>query len=73
MDYFGLMKIKNGRRMEKNYGALFTCLPIRAVHLKLVDSLYADSAILAIRKFIAKRGYSIAIWSDYGINFTSAN
>ncbi|GBP31902.1 hypothetical protein EVAR_18440_1 [Eumeta japonica] len=36
--------------------ALFTCLTTRAVHIELAESLSSDSMILALRRFIARRG-----------------
>ena len=35
LDYFGPIDIKIGRRTEKRWGALFTCLTTRAIHLEL--------------------------------------
>ncbi|GBP85538.1 hypothetical protein EVAR_58073_1 [Eumeta japonica] len=56
VDYFGPMSVTIGRRHEKRYGALFTCLTTRAVHIELAESLSSDSMILALRRFIARRG-----------------
>lgn len=73
IDYFGPIDVVIGRRHEKRYGVLFTCLSVRAVHLELAESLNTDSAILAIRRFIARRGQPVCIWSDNGTNLCSAD
>ncbi|XP_074029231.1 uncharacterized protein [Leptinotarsa decemlineata] len=73
MDYFGPMEVSIGRRKEKRYGVIFTCLSIRAIHIEIAESLTTDSAILAIRRFISRRGQPSSIWSDNGSNLTSAN
>ena len=72
LDYFGPLNVTIGRRHEKRWGALFTCLSVRAIHLELVSSLDTDSAILAIRRFAARRGYPRRIVSDNGTNFKGA-
>ena len=53
----------------KRYGAIFTCLALRAVHLEISHSLDTDSFILALRRFIARRGQVKEIRSDNGSNF----
>lgn len=73
IDYFGPMKVKIGRRNEKRWGVLFTCLTIRAVHIELVSSLDTDSCILCIGNFIADRGAVIKFHSDCGTNFVGTN
>ena len=73
LDYFGPLYIKNGKRVEKRYVALFTCLTIRAVHLELANALTADSAIMALRRFSARRGSPRIIYSDNGLNFVKAD
>ncbi|XP_037303405.1 uncharacterized protein LOC119193787 [Manduca sexta] len=55
VDYFGPMIVKIGRRREKRWGALFTCLTTRAIHLELAASLSTDSAIMALRRMAAKK------------------
>ena len=59
VDILGPLEVRRNRRnkiMEKRYGAIFTCLASRAVHLEVVSSLSLDSFICALRRFIARRG-----------------
>jgi len=73
LDFFGPMIVTIGRRKEKRWGALFTCLSTRAIHLELASSLSADSAIMAIRRMSNRRGTPMKIYSDNGTNFVGAN
>lgn len=73
VDYFGPMMVKVGRRREKRWGALFTCLTSRAVHLELVASLSTDSAIMALRRMAARRGWPRLMYSDNATNFRGAD
>lgn len=73
IDYFGPMTVTVGRRHEKRWGALFTCLTTRAVHLELAANLSSDSMILALRRMAARRGMPKTIFSDNGTNFVGAN
>ena len=57
---------------KKLYILLFTCASIRAVHLELVDSLSATSTVLALRRFVARRGKPSKIFSDNAKGFVSA-
>uniref|UniRef100_A0A182PWZ2 Integrase catalytic domain-containing protein n=1 Tax=Anopheles epiroticus TaxID=199890 RepID=A0A182PWZ2_9DIPT len=73
IDYFGPMIIVNGRKTEKRWGVLFTCLTVRAVHIELVASLSTNDCLMAIRNFMARRGTPIEIVSDRGTNFVGAD
>ncbi|XP_060801075.1 uncharacterized protein LOC106136136 [Amyelois transitella] len=73
IDYFGPITVTIGRRHEKRYVALLTCLTCRAIHLEIVHSLSSDSAIMALRRFIARRGVPHTIFSDNGTAFVGAN
>ena len=68
VDYFGPFIIREGRKEVKRYGALFTCLVSRAVHIEVVSSLESNSFILALRCFIARRGPVREVRSDNGTN-----
>lgn len=72
VDYFGPMKVAIGRRQEKRWGVLFTCLTTRAIHLELAASLNTSSMIMALRRMIARRGTPATIYSDNGTNFIGA-
>ena len=73
VDMFGPILIKERRSVLKRYGALFTCFASRAVHIEIKTAIDADSFILALRRFVARRGTVRAIWSDNGTNFVGAN
>lgn len=73
IDYFGPLTVKIGRRNEKRYGVLFVCMVTRAVHLEIAASLSTDSTILAIRRFIGRRGYPLEMFSDNGTNLRGAD
>ena len=69
LDYFGPIEVKRGRSRVKRYGALFTCLASRAVHLEMAYSMDTDSCISVLRRFICRRGQVKEIVSDNGTNF----
>ena len=73
VDMFGPFIIKEGRKELKRYGAMFTCLASRAVHIEITNSMETDSFILALRRFIARRGNVRSITSDNGTNFVGAH
>ncbi|XP_063371441.1 uncharacterized protein LOC134659686 isoform X1 [Cydia amplana] len=72
VDLFGPMHITIGRRREKRWGVLYTCLTTRAVHLELAASLSASSMILSLRRMIARRGTPTVLYSDNATNFCGA-
>ena len=69
MDIFGLFVIKQQRNEIKRYGAMFTCMANRAVHIEITHSLNSDSFIQALRRVIARRGNIKVLYSDNGTNF----
>lgn len=72
LDFFGPIYVIVNRHKEKRYGALFTCLTIRAIHVEIVHTLNTSSCIMAIRNFMARRGTPREIFSDNGTNFVGA-
>ena len=69
VDMFGPFVVKNGRKEMKRYGALYTCLSSRAIHIEVTYSLNADSFIMCLRRFIGRRGNVRLIRYDNGSNF----
>ncbi|XP_062713760.1 uncharacterized protein LOC134290608 [Aedes albopictus] len=73
VDYFGPVMVKVGRSIVKRWIGLFTCLTVRAVHLEVVHSLSKESCVMAVRRFISRRGAPAEIFSDNGTNFVGAS
>lgn len=57
----------------KKMGCFITCLTTRAIRLEIAHSLSTDSAIMAIRRLIARRGELTKINYDNGTNFRGAD
>jgi hypothetical protein len=73
LDVFGPYNVKQGRSTIKRYGLIFTCMSFRAVHLELLEDISTETCIMAIRNFLARRGWSKHFYSDNGKNFVGAN
>ncbi|GFT19368.1 integrase catalytic domain-containing protein [Trichonephila clavipes] len=69
IDLAGPLFLKTG---EKVWITLFTCAVDRALHLELVNALSSDAFLLALRRFIARRGRPRIIYCDNGTNFRGA-
>ena len=52
---------------------LFVCMSTTAIHLELVDDLSTDHFIMALKRFIARRGRPQSIYSDNGTNLVGAD
>ena len=72
IDYFGLFLLKQGRSETKRYGCIFSCLTVRAIHIEVAKDFSTDAFINAMRRFIARRGNPLYIYSDNGTNFVGA-
>ena len=72
VEFFGPFVIKAGRKLEKRYGCLFSCLQIRAIHIECTSSMSSDDFILALNRFIARRGCLLEFYSDNGTNLVGS-
>ena len=68
MDLGGPLYIKDG---SKCWFVLFTCMAVRAVHLELVTSLSEEALVLAVQRFVSRRGLPRKFASDHGSNFVA--
>ncbi|CAL8111098.1 unnamed protein product [Orchesella dallaii] len=73
VDYFGPIEVNILRRKVKRWGVLFTCLSTRAIHLEVAYSLSTDGMLMALERFVCRRGEPVEIWSDNGTNFKGAD
>ena len=55
-----------GKRRQKRYLCLFTCLATRAVHLGTAFSLDTDSFLNAFNRMASRRGFPNEMYSDNG-------
>ena len=76
VDYAGPVYIKYGFIRKpttvKAYICVFVSLSVKAIHLELVSDLTTEAFIASLRRFIARRGKPLSIWSDHGTNFVGA-
>ena len=75
VDYAGpIITIQGqGKRRQKRYLCLFTCLATRAVHLETAYSLDTDSFLNALYRMTSRRGLMEEMYSDNGTNFRAAD
>ena len=62
-----------GKRRQKRYLCLFTCLATRAVHLEMAFGLDTDSFMNAFYRMSSRRGVPVEMYSDNGTNFKAAD
>lgn len=76
VDYAGPLLMLNragrGAKLTKCYICLFVCFATRAIHLELVTSLTSEAYLLALKRFISRRGKPMQIFSDNGKTFVGA-
>ncbi|KAJ0184405.1 hypothetical protein K1T71_000828 [Dendrolimus kikuchii] len=61
-----------GCRIVKVYIVIFVCFATKAIHLELVGDLTSNNYLLALRRFISRRGKPSQIYSDNGTTFVGA-
>ena len=54
VDMFGQFLVKDGRKIQKRYGAMCSFLSSRAVHIERTSNLTTDSFIHALKQLISK-------------------
>lgn len=73
VDYAGPVYTKTGSVRKpilvKTYIAMFVSL---SVHIEAVTDLTTEAFLAGPRRFVARRGKPILIWSDHGTNFVGA-
>lgn len=72
VDFAGPLYVKARKAVEKAYVALFTCAVTRAVHLELVSNMSTENFLLALKRFISRRGLCRIIYSDNAQTFKRA-
>lgn len=75
VDYFGPFYVSIGRRVEKRWGVLATCLTTRAISSEVACSLTTNSCIciMALKRIFAIRGTPKRIINDQCTNFRGAS
>lgn len=73
LDLFGPITISLGRKAEKRWVKLATCLVVRAIHMEILTKLDTDSCIMGIKRLIARRGTPREFYTDNGTNFRGSS
>jgi len=63
----------HGKPLYKTYIALFICFSTKAIHLQLVSDLSTNTFILALKRFISRRGRPNRIYCDNATHFVGTN
>ena len=61
-----------GRRQQKRWLCVFTCLSVRAVHLEMAWAMDTDAFLNVFSRFTSRRGVPKEVVSDNGTNFVGA-
>jgi hypothetical protein len=69
VDYAGPFHVTTG----KAYLLLFTCAVTRAIHLELTEDLTTDGFLLAMQRFVSRRGFPSILVSDNAKTFISSS
>ncbi|XP_011163687.1 uncharacterized protein LOC105198615 [Solenopsis invicta] len=74
VDYAGPFPIKLSRnRTVKAYLCIFICFATKATYLEIVSDLTTTAFLNELKRFIARRGRCMQLFSDNGTNFIGAN
>ncbi|GFS82752.1 integrase catalytic domain-containing protein [Nephila pilipes] len=73
IDFAGPLYVRNKSPSDAAYIALFTCATTRALHIELVSDLSTDKFLLALLRFVGRRGLPCTINTDNATTFHAAN
>ncbi|GFQ81064.1 integrase catalytic domain-containing protein [Trichonephila clavata] len=73
IDFAGPINIRCLKPRDTAYIALFTCATTRALHIELVSDLTTDKFLLALQRFVGRRGLPNTIYTDNATTFHAAN
>lgn len=73
IDFAGPLYSRTNHITKKCYIVLFTCATTRALHLELSGDMTTDKFLLALQRFIGRRGIPHTIYSDNAQTFHAAN
>lgn len=73
IDFAGPVYVRNAKSLEKAYITLFTCSTTRALHIELVSDLTTDKFLMALQRFVGRRGIPHTIYTDNATTFQAAN
>ncbi|XP_055308624.1 uncharacterized protein LOC129572639, partial [Sitodiplosis mosellana] len=61
-----------GSKIYKGYIILFVCMSVKAVHLEPVIDQSSQAFMMALQRFVSRRGLCSDLYSDCGSNFIGA-
>ena len=77
LDYAGPISIRDRKtrnpKILKAYICIFVCMSTKCVHLEIVSDLTSQAFLAVLKRFIARRGKPLHLYSDNGTNFVGAN
>ncbi|XP_031635614.1 uncharacterized protein LOC116348687 [Contarinia nasturtii] len=77
IDYTGAIELKSsrfrGNTTYKGYIVIFICLATKAIHLEAATGMSTEHFLMALHRFIGRRGICRDIFSDNGTNFVGAD
>lgn len=76
IDFCGPFRCKclghRATKFNKVYACIFICMVTRAVHIETASDLSSTIFLMALHRFVARRGLPATLYSDRGTNFVGA-
>ena len=72
VDFTGALYVRQNSEELKAYICLFTCATTRAIHLEVVTDLFAETFLLAFRRFVSRKSLPHIVMSDNASTYVSA-